>query len=270
TYEKVHPQDTIKGNYEWRLYCMHRAQEAGVDDVGIGALFGLYDWKYELLGILSQSIDLEKQFGIGPHTISAPRLQPASDSDLSTHSKHIVNDEDYKKIAVLIRLAVPYTGLIITVRESPEIMKSLYPIMTQRDASSNIKIGGYEESFNQSEDKQQFMLGDDSSLDQVIRELADMGYITSFCTAGYRCGRTGKKIMKLLRCGREGQFCKLNAILTFREWLDDFASPGTKIAGEKIINKEIKQVKNTFSTDDYNKLLENYNLIEKGERDLYF
>jgi 2-iminoacetate synthase len=270
TYEKIHPQNTIKGNYEWRLYCMHRAQEAGVDDVGIGALFGLYDWKYEILGLLSHSIELENVFGVGPHTVSVPRLQPAMNSDLSIHSKYLVNDEDFRKILILIRLAIPYTGLIVTARETPSMLKSLYPIMTQRDASTNIKIGGYETSFSQDERKQQFMLGDDRSLDEVIREMANDGHITSFCTAGYRCGRTGKKIMNLLRCGREGQFCKLNAILTFREWLDDFASPETKEAGEKVITKELQEVESTFPVSEFKALIEKYSLIKQGSRDIYF
>ncbi len=270
TYEKVHPQNTIKGNYEWRLYCMHRAQDAGVDDVGIGALFGLYDWRYEILGLLAHSNELEKQFGIGPHTVSVPRLQPASNSDISTHSKYLVNDEDFMKIVILLRLAIPYTGLIMTARESPSTLRKFYPIMTQRDASTNIKIGGYEETFQQKESKQQFLLGDDRSLDEVICELANEGHITSFCTAGYRCGRTGKKIMKLLRCGREGEFCKLNAILTFREWLDDFASEETKAAGEIIIQKEIDEVQQRFASTEYKELIEKYNSIQQGSRDLYF
>jgi 2-iminoacetate synthase len=270
TYERIHPQNTIKGNYEWRLYCMHRAQEAGVDDVGIGALFGLYDWRYEIFGLLAHSMELEESFGIGPHTISVPRLQPASDTDMSIHSKYAVSDEDFRKIVVLIRLAVPYTGLIITARESSAILKKMYPIMTQRDASTNIKIGGYEKTFLQEEDEQQFILGDDRSLDDVVRELAEAGYITSFCTAGYRCGRTGKKIMNLLRCGREGQFCKLNAILTFREWLDDFASIETKTAGERIIQKEILDVKENFPASEVLELLKAYEKVKRGTRDLYF
>jgi 2-iminoacetate synthase len=270
TYEKIHPQNTIKGNYDWRLYCMHRAQDAGVDDVGIGALFGLYDWRYEILGLLSHSIELENQFGIGPHTISIPRLQPAMNSDLSVHSKYQVSDDDFLKISVLVRLAVPYTGLIITAREKESILRVLLHIMTQRDASTNIKVGGYETTFSQEEKEQQFMLGDNRSLDEVIRELSEEGCITSFCTAGYRCGRTGKKIMNLLRCGREGQFCKLNAILTFREWLDDFASPETKMMGEKVIEKEIQEVESIFPASEFKALIDKYSLTKQGARDLYF
>jgi 2-iminoacetate synthase len=270
TYESIHPQNTLKGNYEWRLYCMHRAQEAGVDDVGIGALLGLYDWRYELLGLLHHSRVLEEVFGIGPHTISVPRLQPASNTDMSIHYNYTVSDEDFRKIVTLVRLSVPYTGLILTARESPAILKEMYPIMTQRDASTNIQIGGYEKTFRQEEEEQQFVLGDDRSLDDVIRELAETGHITSFCTAGYRCGRTGKKIMNLLRCGREGQFCKLNAILTFREWLDDFASNETKAAGEKIIQKEILDVKENFPATEVQELLQAYEKVKRGTRDLYF
>ena len=199
---------------------------------------------------------MEKQFGIGPHTVSVPRLQPASNSDISTHSKYLVNDEDFMKIVILLRLAIPYTGLIMTARESPSTLRKFYPIMTQRDASTNIKIGGYEETFQQKESKQQFLLGDDRSLDEVICELANEGHITSFCTAGYRC--------------REGEFCKLNAILTFREWLDDFASEETKAAGEIIIQKEIDEVQQRFASTEYKELIEKYNSIQQGSRDLYF
>ena len=171
----------------------------------------------------------------------------------------------------MIRLAIPYAGMILTARESPGIRREIIPIgCTQTDASSRIGIGVYSKKYlSQEENRQQFLLGDTRSLDEVIAELAQMGYITSFCTAGYRCGRTGDLIMELLRSGKEGQFCKLNAILTFREWLDDFASPETKIAGEKIIAKEMKEVEKRLPSF-YPKLIEYYKKIEHGERDIYF
>jgi 2-iminoacetate synthase len=272
TYQKLHPASTIKGNYHWRLYCMHRALEAGIDDVGIGVLFGLYDWRFEVMGLVSHARDLEKIFnGIGPHTVSIPRLEPAMNALCVSESNYKVSDEDFKRLAAVIRLSIPYTGMIVTARESPENRRKVIPIgCTQTDASTRIGIGVYSKKYlNQEESQQQFLLGDTRSLDEVIAELARMGYITSFCTAGYRCGRTGDKIMELLRSGKEGEFCKLNAILTFREWLDDFASSKTKIAGEKIIEKEIKEVKRRLPSF-YPKLIEYYKKIESGERDIYF
>lgn len=270
TYSRVHPSNTVKGNYDWRLYCMHRALEAGIDDVGIGVLFGLYDWRFEVMGLLAHAHDLEKNFnGIGPHTVSIPRLEPAMNGQYKT--KYQVSDQDFKRLAAVIRLAIPYAGMIITARESPQIRREIIPIgCTQTDASSRIGIGVYSKKYSQQEEnRQQFLLGDTRSLDEVVRELAQMGYVTSFCTAGYRCGRTGDKIMDLLRSGKEGQFCKLNAILTFREWLDDFASDQTKIIGEKLILKELAEVKNNLP-EFYPKLVEFYKDIEKGDRDLYF
>ena len=272
TYRKVHPAGTIKSNYGWRLYCHHRALEAGVDDVAIGVLFGLYDWRFEVMGLLYHAQDLEKHFdGIGPHTISFPRLEPAANTPFIQQTEYKVSDEDFKKIIAVIRLSVPYTGMILTAREPAEIRREVIPLgCTQTDASTRIGIGAYSDRYNEQEaERQQFLLGDTRSLDEVIRELAEMGYITSFCTAGYRCGRTGEHIMKLLRCGREGKFCKLNAILTFREWLDDFASEETKKAGEKVIEKEIREVKEQMP-EVYPTLMEYYTRIENGERDLYF
>ncbi len=272
TYQKLHPSSTIKGNYHWRLYCMHRALDAGIDDVGIGVLFGLYDWRFEVMGLVSHAHDLEKCFnGIGPHTVSIPRLEPAMNASCVSETNYKVSDEDFKRLAAVIRLAIPYAGMILTARESPGIRREIIPIgCTQTDASSRIGIGVYSKKYlSQEENRQQFLLGDTRSLDEVISELAQMGYITSFCTAGYRCGRTGDRIMELLRSGKEGQFCKLNAILTFREWLDDFASPETKIAGEKIIAQEIKEVERSLPSF-YPKLIEYCKKIEAGERDIYF
>jgi 2-iminoacetate synthase len=270
-YAKMHPANSIKGNYRWRLYCMHRAFEAGIDDVGIGVLFGLYDWKFEVMSLLYHSIELENKFNIGPHTISFPRLEPAEESILSQNSKYKVSDENFKKLIIVLRLAIPYTGMIITARENFEIRKQAIEYgCTQTDASTRIGIGGYSNyEVDQKKNKQQFMLGDTRSLDEVIYEFAKMGYITSFCTAGYRCGRTGECIMDLLRTGAEGKFCKLNAILTFREWLDDFASEKTKAIGEKVIESELNEVKNHLPKV-YDKIIEYYDRIKKGERDLFF
>lgn len=274
-YADVHPENTIKGNYRWRLYACHRAMEAGIDDVAIGALFGLADWRFDLMGLIYHTIDLEKQFGVGPHTISFPRLQPAPGSYISENSKYLVKDEDFKKIVTVLRLAVPYTGLIVTAREQKDIKLEVISYgCTQTDASTKIGVGAYTEAKKQEDnaDAVQFMLGDQRSLDEVIKELAENGYITSFCTAGYRCGRTGDKIMNLLESGVEGKFCKLNAILTFREYLNDYASEETRKIGELLIEKELKEVEETaFFTDK--KLLKTFKLyydrVAKGERDIY-
>ena len=273
TYSRIHPAGP-KSDYRWRLYALHRAMDAGIDDLAIGALFGLYDWKFEVMGLLYHTMDLERQFGIGPHTISFPRLTKAIGSDLSTNSKYIVSDEEFKRIVTVLRLSVPYTGLIVTAREKPEIKKEVIRLgCTQTDASTNIDIGGYSETVKEeTADTQQFTLGETRSLDEVIGEVADMGMISSFCTAGYRCGRTGDKIMNLLTECVEGKFCKLNAILTFKEYLEDYASEKTRLAGEKLIQKEMEEVRQIPFFKQHNlveKLEEYYERISNGERDLY-
>ncbi|PKM99086.1 MAG: [FeFe] hydrogenase H-cluster radical SAM maturase HydG [Elusimicrobia bacterium HGW-Elusimicrobia-2] len=270
TYSKMHPTGS-KSDYRWRLYALHRAQKAGIDDVAIGALFGLYDWRFEVMGLLYHTIDLEKHFGIGPHTISFPRLEPASGTTLSKKSTYKVSDEDFKKLITIIRISVPYTGMIITAREKAKIRREALSLgVTQTDASTKIGIGAYSDRYSEQEaERQQFMLGDTRSLDEVIGEFADMGYITSFCTAGYRCGRTGKCIMNLLKKGEEKWFCKMNAVLTFREWLDDYASPETKKKGEKIIKKEIDEIKKQ-KPKIFKKFMDDYTKIKNGERDIYF
>ena len=272
TYERLHPSHTLKSHYRWRLYCMHRAMEAGVDDVGIGPLLGLYDWKFEVMGLLFHAIELERKFGIGPHTISFPRIEPAHNTPFVQSLPYGVSDEDFKRLVTVIRLAVPYTGMIITARENARLRRETLPLgCTQLDASSRIGIGGYADQPDdrQQDDRQQFILGDTRSLDEVVRELAQAGSITSFCTAGYRCGRTGQKIMGLLRSGKEGQFCKLNAVITFREWLDDFASPETIAAGERVIAKEIEQIKHKMP-EVFKTFMSYYEKTGAGQRDLYF
>ena len=274
-YAELHPANTVKGNYRWRLYALHRAMDAGIDDVAMGALFGLYEWKFEVMGLLYHALDLERQFGIGPHTVSFPRMQPAPGSFLSEHSPYLVSDEATRRLVTVLRLAIPYTGLIVTCREVPELKRQVIHLgCTQTDASSKLGIGAYSLNLKQEDnpDKVQFMLGDQHTLDEEVRALAEDGMITSFCTAGYRCGRTGDKIMNLLEKGVEGKFCKLNAVLTFREYLNDYASPETRAVGEKLIEQELKDIENTpFFTEK--KLLPTflsyYNRIANGERDLY-
>ncbi len=272
TYRRIHPAGTLKAHYRWRLYTLHRAIEAGIDDVAIGALFGLYDWRFEVMGLLYHARDLERQCsGLGPHTISFPRLEPAAGTPFSRETRYRVSDNDFKKVVAVLRLSIPYAGMIITARERADMRREIIPLgCTQTDASTRIGIGAYSDRYDEQEaDRQQFILGDTRNLDEVIREFAEDGYITSFCTAGYRCGRTGDRIMKLLKTGQEGRFCKLNAVLTFREWLDDFASEETKVAGERIIRKEMAEIERQIPAA-YPKLKEYYGRIECGERDLYF
>jgi 2-iminoacetate synthase len=271
-YARVHPEGTLKADYRWRLYCMHRALEAGIDDVGIGALFGLHDWKFEVMGLVHHALELERATGIGPHTVSFPRLEPADNAPFALNPQKAVTDRDFRRAITVIRLAIPYTGMILTARETAETRRSLLPLgITQTDASTKIGVGAYSDAEvdEQQANRQQFLLGDTRSLDEVIREFAAMGYITSFCTAGYRCGRTGACIMDLLRSGQEGKFCKLNAVLTFREWLDDFASEETRAVAEPVIQKEIDEVKAAMPSA-FERFMEHYARTTRGERDLYF
>ena len=270
-YARLHPAGTIKSDFRWRLYAMHRAQEAGIDDNGIGALYGLTDWRFELLGQLAHAIEMERFCGIGPHTLSFPRLEPAVNTPFNEQSPWRVSDDDFERIVVLARLAVPYAGLIITARETPAMRRRLLPLgVTQMDAASNIGVGAYADGQEkQKGERQQFLLGDPRGLDEVVREWAHAGHITSFCTAGYRCGRTGKCIMDLLRTGVEGKFCKLNAILTFKEWLDDFATPETQAVGEALLARELEEVRQQ-QPRAWPAFWANYQRTVAGERDLYF
>ena len=272
-YEQMHPSWSVKGNYDWRTTCFHRCLEAGVDDVGLGVLYGLCDWRYELLATILHARDLERWFNIGPHTLSFPRLEPASGTTVPEQSPYLIDDETFERIVVIARLSVPYTGIIITARENPSSRNRLLECgMTQLDCSSNIAIKGYsdfENEAHQEKERQQFMLGDNRSLDEMVRYLASCDTITSFCTAGYRCGRTGGCIMDALKTGREGKFCKINAVLTFREWLDDFASDSTRALGEKLIERELEGIK-AWLPKFYPTVMQHYEAICRGERDLFF
>jgi len=275
TFAKVHPANTLKGNYRWRLYALHRALEAGLDDVAIGALFGVYDWKFEVMGLLHHTLDLERQFGIGPHTISFPRMTPALGSWLSDHSEYIVSDENMKKAVAVLRLSVPTAGLIVTAREKADVKKEILQLgCTQTDASTRIGIGAYSDQKKEfNHDKEQFTIGDPRDLDAVIQEVGKLGYISSFCTAGYRCGRTGETIMGLLSHCEESKFCKLNAVLTYREYLNDYASPTTKAIGEELIKNELAEIESADYFKNKPHLLarfhQDYDETLNGKRDLF-
>ncbi len=271
SYRRMHPGNTPKSDYRWRLTCMHRALEAGVDDVGIGVLFGLYDWRFEVLALVHHARELEARFRIGPHTISFPRLQPASAAPLATKSPWLVSDADFLHAITVLRLSVPYSGMIITAREREDVRReAVRRGCTQMDAGSRVGIGAYARfSETQEIDGQQFILGDTRSLDELVCDLARQGTITSFCTAGYRCGRTGGCIMDALKTGKEGKFCKVNAVLTFREWLDDFANPQSLTLCEPLLQRELEEIRQQLPKL-YPTVQDAYDRISAGERDIFF
>jgi len=238
TYKKMHPKGTLKGEYAWRLFGLHRAIEAGIDDVAPGVLFGLYDWRFELLAMLYHAMALEKEFGIGPHTMSYPRMVSAVNTPLADHSRYLVSDNDFKKLVALIRLMCPYTGSILTAREKPAMRHEVVKIggVSQMDAGTRIGVGGYGQIKQENmPDKQQFIINDPRSLDDFVLALCQQGYLPSFCTAGYREGRTGANFMPLAKQASVKNFCIANGILTFKEYLLDYASPKVKQIGNEVV-----------------------------------
>jgi 2-iminoacetate synthase len=270
TYGRCHPPSTRKGNYLHRLDALSRAQEAGIDDIGIGALFGLYDWRFEVLGLVAHALHLQERYNVGPHTISFPRLQPAQGIKLD--ESYLVSDDDFKRLIAILRLAVPYTGLILTAREKPEIRRTVMGFgVSQIDAGSRIEIGGYTEAGDaqvQMLEREQFELGDIRSLDEVIRELVVDGYIPSFCTACYRLGRTGEHFMEFAIPGFIKRFCTPNALSTLTEYLTDYASPETRAAGEQLIMEELAKMEDGKLKTELIKRLER--IKTSDDRDLYF
>jgi 2-iminoacetate synthase len=239
TYARMHPAGTRKSDFLWRLDSLSREFESGCDDMGIGALFGLYDWRYEVLGLVTHSCHLMKTYKVGPHTISFPRLRPAS--GVNQPWPHLVADEDFKRVIAILRLAVPYTGLILTARETPAFRREAMAFgVSQIDAGSRIELGGYTEAGDsQVMEREQFQLGDIRPLDTVMRELLQDGYIPSFCTSCYRQGRTGEHFMEFAIPGFIKRFCTPNALTTLTEYLVDYASPETRAAGLKAIADEL-------------------------------
>lgn len=261
-YEKVHLKGRKK-DFGWRLECMDRAMEAGIDDVGLGVLFGLADWRFEVLALLQHAQHLEEHFGCGPHTISVPRIEPAVGSELSRKPPHAVSDADFKKIIAIIRLAVPYTGMILSTREQPEIRRECLQLgISQISAGSRTDPGGYG-SENQS--SAQFSLGDHRSLDEVVQDLSEMDFIPSFCTACYRMGRTGQDFMDLAKPGEIKKHCDPNAMSTFMEYLLDYASPQTVVAGKKLIDKLLAGM-DSAQRDFTKKLIDQ---VKEGKRDVF-
>jgi len=268
TYAKVH-LGGLKRNYDWRLTALDRAQEAGIDDVGIGALFGLYDWRFEALGLVRHTNHFEAVYDVGPHTISFPRIQYAS--QLNIDQSHMVRDDEFTRLVAILRLAVPYTGLILTAREPAAIRDEIMQFgVSQIDGGTNIEMGGYSKRKAHEEqdiDLEQFQINDNRSLNEIMNELIDHKYIPSFCTACYRLGRTGEHFMEFSVPGFIKRFCQPNALLTMVEYLEDYAPADTKIKGYQLLREKLDEIEDVAFKE---KLTIKINQIQEGQRDLYF
>jgi 2-iminoacetate synthase len=262
TYEKLHRGP--KADYARQITAMFRAFKAGIDDLGIGVLFGLYDYRFEVLALIQYAQLMEQVLGVGPHTISVPRLQPARTVQLDL--KYQVSDQDFLKLIAILRLAVPYTGMIISTRERPAIRRQAFAIgISQASAASKTEPGGYSAG-EQSSAAEQFNLNDHRSLDEVVQDICRLGYLPSFCTGCYRLGRTGEVFMKLAKTGKINEMCQPNALLTFKEYLLDYASAETRQVGEQGIADHLKAIKNQ---EIKQALIKNLERLENEERDLY-
>lgn len=267
TYEMMHPKGP-KSFYLWRLFGLDRAMQGGIDDLGIGALMGLYDYRFEVMGLLYHTMHLEEMFGVGPHTISFPRIESAQGADFTEKPPNQVSDEQFKHMVATIRLSVPYTGMILTAREPIAIRNEVLSYgVSQIDAGSSIGVGSYSAGNDESVKKAQFVLGDTRTLDEVIYELAEHGYIPSFCTSCYRAGRTGEHFMEFAIPGFVKRFCTPNALLTFAEYLYDYSSDRTLKAGLSLIEKELNLIQDeTMQLSVKEKLAQ----MQTGKRDMYY
>lgn len=260
TYKKLH--NGPKADYERQLFAPDRALEAGIDDVGLGVLYGLFDYKFDTLALVSHSQYLDKKYNIGPHTLSVPRFQTAPTVNMDLPYK--VNEDQLLKVISILRMAVPYTGMIISTREKPRTRAKAFQIgISQTSAASRTTPGGY----GKKEALKQFSLQDHRSVEEVLKSILKQGLLPSFCTACYRLDRTGETIMKLLKAGEINNLCRPNAILTFKEYLKDYASRQVKESGLKIINQYLEKIPNSNVREETKKRLKR---IENGERDLYF
>ncbi|MEN6615004.1 MAG: [FeFe] hydrogenase H-cluster radical SAM maturase HydG [Syntrophorhabdus sp.] len=268
TYRRCHPAGPKK-DYDWHATAMDRAMEAGIDDVGLGVLFGLYDYKFEVLGLLMHSLHLEERFGVGCHTISVPRMRPAEGVTIETFP-HLVNDADFKRMVAIIRLAVPYTGMILSTREPAGFRDEVIAVgISQISAGSCTGVGGYhiDDSAPEKKPQGQFQVEDHRTTDEMLLSVCKSGYLPSFCTACYRMGRTGDRFMALAKTGEIQNICQPNAMLTFKEFLVDYASPETRAMGEEVIKSHLKEIPKKKMREEVEKRLKK---IEAGERDLYF
>ncbi|TAL68239.1 MAG: [FeFe] hydrogenase H-cluster radical SAM maturase HydG [Bacteroidetes bacterium] len=266
TYHKMHPGG-IKSDYDWRLTTMDRALSNGMHDVGIGALFGLYDFRFEVLSLIQHSKYLDKKFNVGPHTISIPRIRPAANAPASFNLEHAVSDEDFKKLVSVIRCAVPYTGMILSTRESAELRSELFNYgVSQISAGSRTSPGGYKQAFSETDEAGQFTLNDCRTSGEVIRDVIQHGFVPSFCTACYRLGRVGEDFMEQAKPGLIKLFCQPNALTTLKEYLVDYADPETTQLAEELVQKELATIPNDKVRE---KTAQYLTRIESGERDLY-
>ena len=268
TYEKVHPTGP-KHNYNWHTTAMDRAMIGGIEDVGVGVLYGLYDYKYETIAMLMHAQHLEEVFGVGPHTLSVPRLRSAENVSLSNYP-YLVADKDFKKIVAVLRLAVPYAGMILSTREESEFRDEVLAVgISQVSAGSCTGVGGYynEHTLHNNDEKPQFEVGDHRSPVEIVQSLCEGGYIPSYCTACYREGRTGERFMKLAKSGQIHNVCQPNALLTLKEFMLDYGNEKLRKIGEKVIETSIADIPNEAARSAVRDKLEK---IEKGERDLRF
>lgn len=265
SYEQLHPKGP-KHNYAYHTEAMDRAMEGGIDDVGLGVLFGLERYKYELAGLLMHAEHLEAVHGVGPHTISVPRIKRADDIDPSVFDNGI-DDDIFAKIIAIIRIAVPYTGMIISTRESQKVReRALHLGISQISGASRTSVGGYTEE-ERPEDTQQFDVSDQRTLDEVIKWLMELGFLPSFCTACYREGRTGDRFMELCKSKQIQNCCHPNALMTLKEYLVDYASAPTRALGEELIQKELLNITKAKVREVCKQHLSH---IEQGERDFRF
>ncbi|MGU8477653.1 [FeFe] hydrogenase H-cluster radical SAM maturase HydG [Clostridium perfringens] len=266
TYERLHVSGP-KHNYNYHTTAMHRAREAGIDDIGMGVLYGLYDYKYETLAMLMHAMDLEETTGVGPHTLSVPRIRPAENVSLENYP-YLVDDEDFKKIVAILRLAVPYAGLILSTREKPGLRDEIIALgVSQVSTGSCTGVGGYSEAYSDPEEKPQFEVGDHRSPVEMIESLMEAGYIPSYCTACYREGRTGERFMDIVKSGELYKICEANALITLKEFIDDYGTDRTREIGDKLIKKSINEIAN----ESFRKSVEEkINKISNGTRDLRF
>ncbi len=260
-----------KRDFEYRLTALDRAQEAGIDDVGIGALFGLYDWRYEVLGLVRHTNHLEACYHVGPHTISFPRIQNASKLDLGTD--YTVTDEEFARLVAILRLAVPYTGMILTARENARLRHEVIQFgVSQIDGGTKLELGSYSASVNEEQDlnREQFQINDNRSLNEIVDELVGNDFLPSFCTACYRRGRTGEHFMEFSVPGFIKRFCSPNAMLTLAEYLEDYAPADTKKKGWEVIDKNLDELQQHEDSVNINELRIRLLRVKSGERDLYF
>lgn len=263
TYEYQHPKGP-KHNYQYHTTAMDRAMQGGIDDVGMGVLFGLYNYKYDFVGLLMHAKHLEDTFGVGPHTLSVPRIRPADGIETDEFPNQ-VGDKTFKKLVAILRIAVPYTGIIVSTRESEQIRADVIRVgVSQVSGASCTSVGGYAE---QNIHTEQFEVEDTRTLDEVVRWLMESGYIPSFCTACYREGRTGDRFMRLAKSGQIGNVCQPNALMTLKEYLNDYALPETKAIGDQLIAREIE----TIANDKVKQIAkEHIQELNAGKRDFRF